>query len=71
MAGIAGTQMQLENARRRIDVLDRAIVRLLNERAKEAAPIGSLKRELHLPLRCRERENAVFQNVKKANKGLP
>lgn len=69
MAGSVKARIQLANARQRIDLLDRAIVRLLNERAKEAACVGSLKRELGLPLRCRDRENAVLQNVEDANGG--
>jgi chorismate mutase len=61
--------MQLANSRRRIDQLDRAIVRLLNERAREAALVGSLKRDLKLPVRCRERETAVFGNIVQSNLG--
>jgi chorismate mutase/prephenate dehydratase len=61
--------MQLASSRRRIDRLDREIVRLLNERARESVLVGSLKRNLRLPVRCRERETAVFGNVEQTNAG--
>jgi chorismate mutase len=69
MATIASARMQLARSRRRIDQLDRAIVRLLNERAREAALAGSFKRDLKLPVYCREREATVFGNIKQANSG--
>lgn len=69
MASIRMARMQMASSRRRIDQLDRAIVRLLNERAKEAALVGSLKRDLGLPVCCRERETAVLRNIEEANPG--
>lgn len=69
MASIDACRLQLKASRQRIDQLDRAIVRLLNERAKEATRLGSLKRDLNLSLRCRPREIAVFKNIQEANLG--
>jgi chorismate mutase/prephenate dehydratase len=61
--------MQLAAARRRIDRLDHEIVWLLNERAKATVDAGIAKRDLALPICCREREASVLSNIRKANRG--
>jgi chorismate mutase len=62
-------EIRLVDMRRKIDELDRAIVRLLNQRAEKVAQIGFLKRSLDLPVRSRPREEMVLKNVAAANPG--
>ena len=59
----------LEDLRRRIDLLDESLVKLLNARAACALEIGRLKRELHMPIYQPAREAEVLSNVEKANVG--
>jgi chorismate mutase len=59
----------LEDLRRRIDLLDESLVKLLNARAACALEIGRLKRESGIPVYQPAREAEVLQNVEKANRG--
>jgi len=59
----------LEDLRRRIDLLDASLVKLLNARAACALEIGRLKRDLGLPIYQPEREAEVVGNVQAANTG--
>jgi len=59
----------LEDLRKRIDLLDESLVKLLNARAACALEIGRLKREMQLPIYQPAREAEVLQNVEKANLG--
>ena len=59
----------LEDLRKRIDLLDQSLVKLLNARAACALEIGRLKREMKLPIYQPAREAEVLQNVEKANLG--
>ena len=61
--------MKIRNLRRKIDALDRRIVRLLNLRARHSLAIGRLKRERGLPLFHRERELEIARHVRRANRG--
>lgn len=56
-------------ARRRIDEIDRAIVRLLNERARYALAIGRLKRAQGMPIYDLEREEEVLDRVTAESEG--
>ncbi len=56
--------MTLEDWRARIDDIDEAIVRLLNERARCATAIGRLKHEQGMPLYQPERERYVIDRVR-------
>ncbi|HLN58653.1 MAG TPA: chorismate mutase [Thermoanaerobaculia bacterium] len=53
----------LRRLRDRIDGLDEAVVRLLNERARLAAVIGRAKKVSGLSIHAPEREDAVLRNV--------
>ena len=53
--------MSLQDLRRRIDELDRQLVKLLNERSRCALEIGKLKQEQHLPLYQPDREKEVLE----------
>ena len=61
--------MTLEELRNRIDVLDRQLVELLNERARAALLIGHLKAATSLPVYEPAREKVIYQNVRANNKG--
>ena len=55
--------------RERIDEIDRAIMRLLNERATCAIAIGTIKRYIGMPIYVPSREEDVLNNVTKSNPG--
>jgi chorismate mutase len=69
MANMEKDKQLVAHTRQRIDELDRAIVRLLNQRAENAALVGSLKQNLDLPVLSRAREKAVLKNIAAANHG--
>ena len=66
---MAGSFMDIEDWRRKIDELDRKLVELLSERARAAVEIGKLKRDTSLPIYEPDRERVVFENVQEANRG--
>lgn len=55
--------------RKRIDEIDRQLVKLLNERSQCAVEIGHLKKTMDLPTWQPEREAEILRNVVKANEG--
>ena len=55
--------------RKQIDDLDIRLVELLNRRAEAAREIGKLKRNTSMPIYEPDRENTIFENVRKANRG--
>jgi chorismate mutase len=59
----------LEDLRKRIDLLDDSLVRLLNARAACALEIGRLKREMGVPIYQPDREAEVLRHVQAANNG--
>ena len=61
--------MTLEELRQRIDILDRQLVELLNERARAAQMVGHLKAATSLPVYEPNREKLVYANVRAANQG--
>jgi chorismate mutase len=61
--------MDITAWRKQIDELDRRLVELLNQRAQAAHEIGKLKRVAGMPIYEPEREQAVFENVRRANPG--
>lgn len=61
--------MTLNDHRRRIDELDRELVRLLNRRAQISIQLGQLKRDVGLPARDEAREERILHNVERANPG--
>ncbi len=61
--------MTLSDHRRRIDELDRELVRLLNRRAQMSIQLGQLKKETGLPMRDEAREDDIFRNVQRFNPG--
>jgi len=61
--------MSLDELRKRIDELDERIVQLINERARIAHQIGRLKAQSEQSVYRPQREQAVYANALKANKG--
>lgn len=61
--------MDIAAWRRRLDQLDRKLVRMLNQRARAAQEIGRLKARTAMPIYEPKREQAVFENVRRANRG--
>jgi len=61
--------MDISGWRKKIDELDKQIVRLISERAEAAQAIGELKREAQLPVYEPGREQAVFDHVRAINSG--
>ncbi len=61
--------MTIEELRKRIDVLDRQLVVLLNERARAALSIGQLKAATSLPVYEPNREKVIYRNICAANQG--
>ena len=59
----------LEDLRKRIDLLDESLVRLLNARAACALEIGRVKRDMGVPIYQPERETEVLRNVQSVNNG--
>lgn len=61
--------MDIADWRKRIDELDRKLVRMLNQRASAARRIGRLKRDTNMPIYEPRREQIILQNISKANRG--
>src|ERR1700727_4094852 len=64
-----GEYMDIADWRKKIDELDRTLVKLLNERAQAACEIGKLKRKTSLPIYEPQREKTIFENVCRVNGG--
>jgi chorismate mutase len=61
--------MDIADWRKRIDELDRKLVRMLNQRASAARRIGRLKRDTNMPIYEPRREQIILQNIDRANRG--
>ncbi|MGC1107915.1 MAG: chorismate mutase [Candidatus Acidiferrales bacterium] len=61
--------MTLNDHRRRIDELDRELVRLLNRRAQMSIQLGQLKSETGLPMHDEAREENILRYVQRVNPG--
>jgi len=59
----------LDELRKRIDLLDESLVRLLNARAACALEIGRVKRSMGIPVYQPQREAEVLRNVEAHNRG--
>jgi len=64
-----GSVREIEEWRRRIDVIDDQLMRLLNSRSACAVEIGRLKRALGLPVYSPEREAWILERVMRENPG--
>jgi chorismate mutase-like protein len=59
----------LDGWRKRIDEIDKQLVKLLNERSQCAVEIGHWKKTVSLPAWQPQREAEILRNVVKANEG--
>lgn len=60
---------EIEKLREKIDMIDLEILNLLNERAKLAIKIGSIKKEKKLSAHVPHREREIYERLEKENKG--
>lgn len=63
------TQSAIEDWRRRIDVIDDQLVKLLNSRSACAVEIGRLKRQIGMPVYQPDREKWILEKVEGNNPG--
>lgn len=61
--------MSLDELRSKIDVIDREVLRLLNERVQLAAEIGKIKHSQGLAVYAPQREAEVFRKLEEMNSG--
>lgn len=61
--------MDIADWRKRIDEIDERLVEIISERAKAANAIGELKRQVEMPVYEPQREQRVFDNVRRLNRG--
>ena len=61
---------RLDELRRNVDVIDGQIVRLLNERARQAVMVGREKNEKSLPIQDTAREDVVVERASQAAVGI-
>jgi chorismate mutase-like protein len=61
--------MDISDWRIKIDELDEQIVQLLSERAAAAIAIGQLKAKNNAPIYEPQREQTVFEHVRRINPG--
>ena len=61
--------MTIRQFRRRIDALDRKLVKILSQRARCSMAVGHLKHAAGFPLFHRKREEEISRNVRRANLG--
>jgi chorismate mutase len=61
--------MDIADWRKKIDELDRQLVEQISQRAQAAHEIGRLKKNAGMPIYEPDRERAVFENVRKLNRG--
>ncbi|MBF0430404.1 MAG: chorismate mutase [Fibrobacteria bacterium] len=61
--------MEIENNREQIDVLDKKILDLLNQRARHVVAIGQYKRANNMPVFDAKREQNLLSKIKDLNPG--
>ena len=61
--------MTIDEIRKRIDEIDRQLLKIFNERADLALQIGEIKKELGLPVYDPAREKRIFEAMQAANPG--
>jgi len=61
--------LDINETRKRIDLLDDVLLRIFNERARLALQIGHLKKGLSLPVFDPAREKRIFERMRTDNPG--
>lgn len=59
----------LADCRDRLDVVDRRLLAILNERTRIVEEIGRIKQKAHMPIYEPKREEEVYRNVVEHNTG--
>ncbi len=67
--GVGSASMDLPELRTKIDALDDEILRLLNERARLAGHVATVKEQLNVPFYVPSRERAIIERLMVANQG--
>ena len=65
----ASVASRMDHCRRQIDALDEKLVELLNRRAEQALEIGRLKDSISMGTYQPQREIAVLERARNANRG--
>ncbi|HLJ29424.1 MAG TPA: chorismate mutase [Candidatus Angelobacter sp.] len=60
---------ELHERRKQIDVLDSELLRLLNQRARIACEVASIKKESSLPVYDGQREQQILDRICEQNQG--
>jgi chorismate mutase len=63
------TEGEIDGLRKRIDVIDEQLLRLVNSRSACAVEIGKVKRALGLPVYSPEREAWILERITRENPG--
>jgi len=61
--------VEIDEIRKRIDLLDDELLRIFNDRARLALEIGEIKKRAGLPVYDPAREKRIFARMKEANPG--
>jgi chorismate mutase len=61
--------VDIDDIRKRIDLLDDVLLRIFNERARLALEIGQIKKVLNLPVYDPSREKQIFNRMREDNPG--
>jgi len=69
MIGDSAAQKGLADCRDRLDIVDRRLLALLNERTRIVEEIGRIKQKAHMPIYEPKREEEVYRNVVDHNAG--
>ena len=69
MSETGSTEKELADWRTKIDAIDEQIVKLISERAAAATAIGEIKHRSGLAVYEPQREQNVFDHVKRVNPG--
>ncbi|HKL48713.1 MAG TPA: chorismate mutase [Desulfuromonadales bacterium] len=64
-----GIDLNIDDARKKIDALDRQLLEIFNERASLALKIGEVKKEKGIAVYDPGREKRIFDAMKAANQG--
>jgi chorismate mutase/prephenate dehydratase len=67
----AGSPERLTACRQEIDSIDQRLVQLIQERARVVQEVGSIKREAHLPVTDKGREQLVIEKAEELAKAGP
>ncbi|MBP7652348.1 prephenate dehydratase [Candidatus Dependentiae bacterium] len=68
---LKNNKLDISELRKNINVIDKKIISLLDQRLSYAEKIGKIKKKLNLPVFDPARENEILNSIKSLNKGFP